>query len=151
MTRNSDPLSRAQHRAHEWLVAVGEELGTTDLHYTYRVLRAWLHIVRDRLTVDSAAHFGAQLPELLRGVFYEGWVPSRVPVRYDSAEFTDRFAHEARISPVDVPLAVRHVSAALDGLCSPGQLDHVLTLLPADLRREIAAPATPGHNGRKPA
>jgi hypothetical protein len=28
-----------------------------------------------------AAHVAAQLPELLRGVFYDGWNPSKVPVK----------------------------------------------------------------------
>ena len=37
--------------------------------YAYRVLRAVLHALRDRVTVDVAAKFAAQLPTLLRGVY----------------------------------------------------------------------------------
>jgi len=36
----------------------------------------------DRLPITIAANFAAQLPELLRGVFYDGWSPSRVPIKF---------------------------------------------------------------------
>ncbi|MFB9905411.1 DUF2267 domain-containing protein [Allokutzneria oryzae] len=147
MTHEPDPFSAAHQTAHDWLSTIAHHLGTEDRHYAFRVLRAWLHLVRDRLTVDSAAHFAAQLPELLRGVFYSGWAPSRVPVRYDASWFTNLFAHTANISPADVPAAAGAVSAGLNALCSPGQLDHVFALMPASLRGELegeaAAPEAP--------
>src|SRR5512139_4189486 len=102
MTAQPDPFAHAEHTANHWLDTVARQLGTDNRHYAHRVLRAWLHVVRDRLSVDSAAHLGAQLPEVLRGVFYDGWSPSRVPVRYDRAEFIQRFASAAGISPDDV-------------------------------------------------
>jgi hypothetical protein len=40
------------------------------------VLRAFLHTLRDRLTVNGAVHLAAQSSELLRGVYYENWRPS---------------------------------------------------------------------------
>lgn len=127
-------------------------LGADDRRYAYRVLRAWLHVVRDRLTVDSAAHLGAQLPELLRGLFYEGWSPSRVPVRYDNAEFTERYAAEAGIAPADVPAAAAAVTAALRDLFSPGQLDHALAQLPRPLRALLTTgiDGTPAGDGHGP-
>ena len=42
---------------------------------SYAALRAVLHRLRDRLSVDGAAHLGAQLPTLIRGVYYDGWKP----------------------------------------------------------------------------
>ena len=76
--------------------------GTSDRHLAYRILRTWLHCLRDRLSVEVAAHFDAQLPELLRGVFFGGWNPSRVPQKYDRAAYVTRFAREARIRDSDV-------------------------------------------------
>ncbi|NKQ56035.1 DUF2267 domain-containing protein [Amycolatopsis sp. K13G38] len=137
MTHQPDPLASAHQTAQEWLSVTAHHLGTDDRHYAYRVLRTWLHLVRDRLTVDTAVHFAAQLPEFLRGVYYDGWTPSKVPLRYDAAWFTNLFADQAAISPDDVPAAAGAVSAALNALCSPGQLDHVFALMPASLRGEL--------------
>lgn len=128
-----DPFAHADASARKWLAVVGEQLGTEDPHEACRVLRAWLQTVRDRLTVEVAAHFAAQLPELLRGVYYEGWTPAHVPTRYDVPGFTARFAGSAGIGLTEVPAAAAAVTAALDRLCSPGQLGHVLKLMPSHL------------------
>ncbi|WP_024875711.1 DUF2267 domain-containing protein [Saccharomonospora piscinae] len=144
MTHHSDPLARAGNTAHEWLATIGEALGTRDRRYTYRVLRAWLHTLRDRLTVEAAAHFSAQLPELLRGTFYDGWVPSRVPVRYSDDDCVDRIAAEATVRRTDVRPAVRGVSAGMRELLSPGSLDHALAHLPKELRELFSPGPQPG-------
>jgi uncharacterized protein (DUF2267 family) len=51
-------------------------------------------VLRDRLTVDETAHLAAQLPTLIRGIYYEGWDPSRVPVKMNSNEFLRRIRQE---------------------------------------------------------
>lgn len=135
---SNDPFAHAENTAHRWLAVVAGRLGTDDRHAAYRILRAWLHTVRDRLTIEAAVHFAAQLPELLRGVYYEGWTPSHVPTRYDVPGFVARFAGSAGITRAEVPLAAAAVTAALDRLCSPGQLDHVLELMPERLAALLA-------------
>jgi uncharacterized protein (DUF2267 family) len=141
MAHHVDPLARSHQRAQEWLAVIAEQVGTGDRRTAYRVTRAWLHLVRDRLTVDSAVHFAAQLPEFLRGVYFDGWTPSRVPVRYDAARFTELFADEANIDPADAPAIAGAVSAAFTVLCSPGQLNHIFALMPAGLRGELEGEA----------
>lgn len=130
-------IDRAVQTANTWLADVARAFGTDDRRFAYRVLRAWLHTLRDRLPVEATAHFSAQLPELLRGVYYDGWEPSRVPVKYRPEEYRQRFADEARISVDDVPAVARTVAAALDNHLSPGHLDTVLGQLPHGLRELI--------------
>ncbi len=135
-----DVFDRSDRTAREWVDTVAEHLGTDDRAYAYRVLRAWLRTIRDRLTVDGAAHAAAQLPLLLRGLFYDGWTPSHVPVKYDADQFLLTIAQEARISLDEARRFAPAVTAALIRRCSPGQIEHVLSQLPAPLRQLL----TPG-------
>jgi uncharacterized protein (DUF2267 family) len=51
-----------------WLNELMDELDWDDKKRAYRVLRATLHALRDRLTPHEAAHLGAQLPMLIRSL-----------------------------------------------------------------------------------
>ncbi|MFD7845280.1 DUF2267 domain-containing protein [Nocardia sp. NPDC059764] len=134
MSHHTDPFAPSVHTAHEWLAAVAHGIDTEDRFVAHRALRAWLHTVRDRLNVNAAAHVSAQLPELLRGIFYEGWMPSQVPVPHDVPSFLTQFARTAGVGTEEaVPLA-GIVTDTLADLFSPGQLDHVLAQLPVKLR-----------------
>jgi uncharacterized protein (DUF2267 family) len=141
-----DTLDRAVQTARTWISTAARELGTDDQALAYRILRTWLHTLRDRLPVGAAADFAAQLPELLRGTFYEGWEPSNVPVKYGPDEYLLRFAHQGRLRVDDVPAAAAATARALDEHLSPGQLDAALDRLPAALRRVVGgqAPGAPG-------
>ncbi|MBF6469724.1 DUF2267 domain-containing protein [Nocardia beijingensis] len=134
MSYHRDPLAPAVHTAHEWLRTLTDGLATEDRAFAHRALRAWLHTVRDRIGVNAAAHLSAQLPELLRGIFYEGWVPAHVPVAHDVPSFIDQFTQEAGVSRDEAYALAGAVTDVLADLFSPGQLDHVFALLPEDLR-----------------
>ena len=136
----ADHLDRSIAKATAWLADIAAGFGTSDRRLAYRVLRAWLHCLRDRLSVDVAAHFAAQLPELLRGVFFDGWNPSQVPRKYDRAAYVPRFAREARVRDSDVVKAARIVSAVAGSHMSAGVVAEAFRLLPADLR-ELLEPA----------
>lgn len=135
-----EAFDHAVHTAQIWVSEVAKEFGTEDQQFAYRVLRAWLHALRDRLTVETTAQFAAQLPELLRGVYYDGWEPHRVPMKYGVEEYQRRFAAEAIISLPEVRRVAATVTAAVDNLMSPGQLAHVLEQLPHTLRPVLTDP-----------
>jgi uncharacterized protein (DUF2267 family) len=137
-----DGFDHATRTARTWLGEIAATLGTDDQRFVFRAVRGWLHTLRDRLGVDTAADFAAGLPELWRGVFYDGWQPAKVPVKYHADEYRRRFAHEAGIPPTEVPAVARAVTAGLRQLLSPGQLDHAMAQLPDQLRELIDTPAT---------
>lgn len=143
MPADLDAFERARHTTNIWLASVADELDTDDRKYALRSLRAWLHVIRDRLPVDSAAKFAAQLPELLRGIYYDGWEPHRVPIKYGPDEYVHRFGLASRTPDEDVPEASAAVTAALARHLSGGQLAEVLAHLPRDLR-DVVSGRRPG-------
>ena len=81
-TATPDAFNHGVHTANIWLSDINSAFGTRDRRYTQRALRTWLHTLRDRLTVDAAVKFGQQLPELLRGIYYDGWEPTISTVQW---------------------------------------------------------------------
>lgn len=69
-----------------WLDELMKELGWQERQRAYHALRAVLHTLRDRLPVDEAAHLAAQLPMLIRGIYYEGWHPADKPLKQRNKE-----------------------------------------------------------------
>jgi uncharacterized protein (DUF2267 family) len=80
-TTGLEVFDKTLQETHLWLKALLHEIGGDDRHRAYIVLRATLHALRDRLGPPAAAQLGAQLPMLLRGLFYEGWRPGDPPSR----------------------------------------------------------------------
>ncbi len=100
-----------------------------------RALRAVLHALRDRLGVNEVAHLGAQLPQLIRGVYYEGWHPAGKPLRMHRDDFLAAVHDGLERDPALSPIAVsRSVLGMLGNHVSPGEVKKVLSCLPEDLR-----------------
>ncbi|HUC57475.1 MAG TPA: DUF2267 domain-containing protein [Streptosporangiaceae bacterium] len=139
-----DSLDRSIDTTNQWLGDVARGFETQDRRMAYRVTRSWLHTLRDRLPVPVAAHLAAQLPELLRGVFYEGWNPSKVPVKYGREEYLTRFAQNAQIHKASAKKYGQLVTAALRKHLSAGIISETFGVLPADVR-ELLEPGTEAH------
>ena len=77
--------------------------------------------------VDEAAQFGAQLPTLIRGIYYEGWDPSKTPVIERSPDgFIERVQAAFQADPMDdAEHAIAAVIDVLDAHISEGQMDNV--------------------------
>jgi uncharacterized protein (DUF2267 family) len=138
MTTGLDTFDKTVQESNLWLKDVMERLNTYDRHHAYSTLRAVLHALRDRIGPENAAHLGAHLPMLLRGLFYEGWDPTGKPTkeRHDSAFL----AHIARELPRAVELGEveEGACAVLDVLSKHidrGAAIKLAGILPQDLRR----------------
>lgn len=129
-----DTLDRSIHNANAWLNDLTDELGE-DRRSVYRMLRGFLHLLRDRLTVEEGAHLAAQLPHLWRGVFYENWVPARTPETYrDRDTFLRRFADEAQLAgSTEASLAAEACAKVLRAHIDEGEFRHILETLPSAL------------------
>ena len=100
-----------------------------------RAQRAVLHESRDRLSVAEAADLSAQLPIIVRGIYFEGWIPARVPHKVRSKQkFLDEVTMRLLPNPIAPEPAVRDVFALLAHHCDPGEISDVIGQLPADIR-----------------
>lgn len=120
-------LDHAPQVVSEWLNELDEDLGWTGKSRSYHLLREGLHAVRDFLTIDEAADLAAQLPVLIRGIYYEGWVPSHCPAEArDREDFLARLDKAFARDPLEDP--ERAAGAVFDLLrrhLSAGQFDQV--------------------------
>ena len=126
-----------------WLNEIAETLDC-DRHHAYQALRAVLHCLRDRLTVNEAAQLGDQLPMLVRGIYYEAWHPAGKPEKIRlRAEFLARIAAHLRKAPIEPLDAATAVFQVLERHVSPGEINDVIETLPEEIRmlwpREHAA------------
>jgi len=133
-------IDRSVEKTNVWLKELAEDLGTDDRKFAYRVLRAYLHAVRDRLMVDEAAQLAAQLPELVRGIYYEGWVPSRTPTSERSVdEFLRRIADEALLpGETEASYACSAAARLLRRHVSEGEIADLVAVFPQELKVVLA-------------
>jgi uncharacterized protein (DUF2267 family) len=110
-----DVFDRTLHETHEWLADLMRRLAVGDRQVAYQALRATLHALRDRLTVEEVAQPGAQLPMLVRGF-----------LAYVASEFSN--------GDVDPEPAARAVFALPAERVTAGEIDDVKHILPAELR-----------------
>lgn len=137
MSTGLDTFDKTVQETNLWLKDVMERLSTEDRHHAYSSLRAVLHALRDRIGPESAAHLGAQLPMLLRGLYYEGWDPTDKPTKERHEEAF--LAHIARELPraeegevEQAPLAVLDV---LSKHVDRGAAVKIAVMFPSELRK----------------
>jgi uncharacterized protein (DUF2267 family) len=130
-----DVFDKTLQTTHIWLDEIMAATGP-DRQIAWKILSTVLHKLRDRLPVELAAHLGAQLPLLVRGVYYDQYRPARQPMECNSA---DEFVAEVAewlsdIRPVDPEEATKAVFALLSRHVSPGQVMKVKDALPRSIR-----------------
>ncbi|HVJ34222.1 MAG TPA: DUF2267 domain-containing protein [Terriglobia bacterium] len=129
-------FDKTLHETNSWLRELMDQLHTDDRQAAYLVLRATLHALRDRIGPENAVHLGAQLPTLLRGVYYEGWKMTR-PASRDRSEQEFLEHVYAQFPPqliLDGERAVRAVFEVLWKKIAEGEILKIVHLLPAELR-----------------
>jgi uncharacterized protein (DUF2267 family) len=119
-----------------WLNDIKERMGWLDRQRAYHALRAVLHALRDRLSVEQVAALGAQLPLLVRGFYYEGWHPAGKPLKERTRDeflchVSLQFPGGMDSDPEDVTRAVFEVLA---NRLTEGEIEHVKRTLPAEIR-----------------
>ncbi|MCY1059676.1 DUF2267 domain-containing protein [Nannocystis sp. SCPEA4] len=120
----------------KWIREITAALPSADEQQAYHLLCATLRTLRDRLRPDDAIHLAAQLPVLIRGLYYDGWRLSDVPMRIRSRkEFIAHVATRYHARPIeDLEPGVRAVLATLSRNVDLDETTSILRTLPEELR-----------------
>ena len=132
-----DVFDRTVQKTNSWLKSLMDELNWEDRHKAYGALRVTLQALRDRLTIEEVAQFGAQLPMLIRGFYYEGWDPTGKPEKLrHREEFLEPIAEYfvQAGEPVHPEPVARAVFSMLAQRISDGEIEDVKHILPKELR-----------------
>ena len=119
-----------------WLNELMAAVGWDDKHRAYRLLRATLHALRDRLSAHEAVQFGAQLPMLIRGFYYDGWhMRDATSTERTKSEFLGHIEAAFERDPnSDTERLVREVFRLLARRISKGEIEDVQHMLPREVR-----------------
>jgi uncharacterized protein (DUF2267 family) len=128
----ADPVQKAE----AWVNDLMEELNLHEPHRAWSILRGVLHALRDRLTPDEAVQLAAQMPEVIRGMYFEGWRIHGKPIKMrHKQEFLDHVLKHARIEiGTELEPSIRGVFRLLSKRISDGEITDIVRTLPDELR-----------------
>ncbi|WP_159588995.1 DUF2267 domain-containing protein [Chelativorans xinjiangense] len=118
-----------------WLNEIMDDHGD-DRHVAWHILGAVLKALRDRLPADLSAHLGAELPILVRGLYYDQYQPSQQPrVTRTLDDFLEQVQEGLKDTrPVNSTEATRTVFRVIAHHVDLGQSAKVREALPKDVQ-----------------
>jgi uncharacterized protein (DUF2267 family) len=128
-------FTQAAEQAQQWVNELAEDLNWNERRAN-RLLRCVLHAVRDWLSPEEMTDLSAQLPVLIRGIYFEGWKPLETPVWARKKEdFIDRVQDAFSDDLLNDPdRAVAAVFRLLDRHVSHGEIVQVRNSMKKTLR-----------------
>lgn len=131
-------ISHTVQQTQEWLKEVRDNAGLADESEALSALRAVLHQLRDRLSIAETAQLAAELPLLIRGIFYESWQPTHVPDKSikSQQDFLDGVKRRLQPHQHDPETVVRVVFMILAHHLDPGEISDIIGQLP-DSQKEL--------------
>jgi uncharacterized protein (DUF2267 family) len=128
-------FTHAAQQAQQWVNELAQDLGIGEPN-ALRLLRSVLHTLRDWLSQEEMADLSSQLPTLIRGIYFEGWQPSKSPVwerkKHDFiVSVRDTFGYDTE---VDIDTAIGAVFSLLHRHIAHGEIEQVRNSMKKSLR-----------------
>lgn len=128
-------FTQAAQQGQQWVNELAEDLDWSERR-AFHLLRCVLHTLRDWLPPEEMTDLSAQLPVLIRGIYFEGWKPRTTPVLERSKEdFIERVQDAFSDDLLNDPdAAVAAVFRLLDRHVSHGEIVQVRNSMKKSLR-----------------
>lgn len=135
-----DAFDTAVQKGNIWLKDIEKAGKLRSRFQAYAVLRSVLHALRDCLPPAEAVKLSAQLPLLVKGVFFDGWKIPPKPERMTRAEFDARIGHSLKEDAgVEPSRALKAVLSALHLHMSASVLETIEPVLPREVHAAVHA------------
>lgn len=129
-------------KGNQFLNDVSRRLGDKpDTARASRVIRAFFRSIRNHITLEENFQLLSQLPLVLKGVYVDGWIPAKQYRKHGTEiSFIEEMISENRASGDDftsasgVLFSAKAVFGALQKYISPGELENIKGVLPAELK-----------------
>ncbi len=131
-----DIFEKHTQKANEWLNQIEELAGPkSDRKKSLAALRTTLHRLRDNLPIESVLHLSAQLPLIIKGIFFENWHLSDYPVKDRNIDtFLDGIEEELHNTEVVVEIWTYAVLQVLSSRISQGEAEKIRNVLPHEIK-----------------
>src|SRR5690606_29241211 len=135
-------LERAAQDTQGWLHEISREMNHPSLKVAYHALRGVLGALRDRLPIEEVHHLAAQLPALVRALYFDGYDPTGNPEKLDPAASSapSATASRSRRSTTSPPSSPSSSAASTSRATTP----------PASPRSSTARRSSPASPRRSP-
>lgn len=135
-----DTFDTAVQKGNIWLKDIEKAGSLRSRFQAYAALRSVLHALRDCLPTAEAVKFSAQMPLMVKGVFFDGWKVSPKPLRLSREEFYDYVRGGLKDQTgVDPAVALKAVLSALHRHISPSVLETLQPVLPREVHAAVSA------------
>jgi uncharacterized protein (DUF2267 family) len=133
-----DAFDIAVQKSNVWLKDIELAGRLRSRFQAYTALRTVMHALRDCLPAPEVVKFSAQMPLLMKGVFFDGWKMSPKPLRLTEQGFYAHIRRGLGEQPGLEPKAA--LKAVLSGLYShidPPVVDALQLVLPREVRAAV--------------
>lgn len=129
-------INKSIHKIYDWLYDVSDNCEWVDINKSLVALRAVLHQLRNHLPLNESVHFSAQLPLLIKGLYFENWNPNVTSPKERSREdFLYSLKEELKMHPeIDPEEAMKGVATTLARKLSNGEITKLTNTLPKGIR-----------------
>lgn len=135
-----DSFDTAVQKGNLWLKDIEKAGNLRSRFQAYAALRSVLHALRDCLPPAEAVKFSAQMPLLVKGVFFDGWKIAPKPMRLSREEFYSYVSRSLKDQTgVEPATALKAVLSALCRHISPSVLETLQPVLPREVHAAVHA------------
>lgn len=134
MTTGLDSIDTSLQKTNEYFARIENRLGWAGRReQTYLATRTVLHRLRDHLPLHANAHLAAQLPIILKGIYFDSWEPREKPIRETKDQFISAIQNQFQYSVEDYNVVISAIIDETLNMVSEGEKIKILDILPANI------------------